>query len=205
MKYLKKIAKWALFAVIVTISVDKLIALGHQYKLDAAGWASWVQAVGSIAALAVAIFVMSQQNAHATRLALSADTKALRRRGESVLVLIQHSYSVLGTAKNLIEAVLDDGTTVDAIDMALKVSRGKLEEVRRVLVSVPAHELGAFEMTASLQKAIGAITEVLHMVEPQDYNDLYHLRDQFLQTLNLQFVSVGSAAELFDASLQAIR
>jgi hypothetical protein len=48
---------------LVVFGLLDIAILGNHFGLDATTWPGWVQAVGSIGALAVAIFVMKKQSA----------------------------------------------------------------------------------------------------------------------------------------------
>lgn len=120
-------------------------------RLDASAWASWVQAVGSIAALGIAIYVMSKQNAHAARLVADADRIATLRKVNSVRAILRRYYAQLSTANATIQSFYgrlphvtnDDGRKLAAAYDALKGIPANLQ-------AIPVFEIGSFELAQAV-------------------------------------------------------
>ncbi|GAB3436695.1 hypothetical protein NX773_10255 [Massilia solisilvae] len=68
--------KYAAITLSAAVGLGGYETIRYFSDLHAQDWAAWVQAVGSTAALGVAIFVMSRQNAHAARLRGTSDAIA---------------------------------------------------------------------------------------------------------------------------------
>lgn len=75
------------------------------------GGAAWVQAVGSIAALGVAIFVMSHQNKNAVRLIYYADELQVKRRARVAGIIFR---DLRGPAEYFAYSLIEDYHAADA-------------------------------------------------------------------------------------------
>jgi uncharacterized membrane protein len=89
------------------VIVLSLIAVSIVLSLLATGsndLPAWIQAVGSIAALVGAIFIMSRQNEHAAKLVADADRIATLRKVNSIRAILTRYYNQLVLANIAIHA-----------------------------------------------------------------------------------------------------
>ncbi|MFL6672914.1 MAG: hypothetical protein ACJ8LG_06460 [Massilia sp.] len=120
----------------------------------------WTQAIGSLAALLVAIYVMSKQNAHAARLLVDADTLVFRRRAAAVSAIVERAVRVAN-------AVYDDlditpAEIADTADYAERLNGGRMaiQDVVATVKSIPTYELGSYDMAEAIH-LLGANLEAL--------------------------------------------
>ena len=162
-KYWKLIGFWAIGLILIVSTVIVI-----RWAVDFVKWSSldsgWAQAIGSVAALAVAIYISSRQNSHATRLMikqnshatrlmLESDTRAVRRHAAAVSAVVARAYiQLLDAARTL------DRSALASSDMALPVIASGIEittsETRKALAAIPLHDLGASDL----------VEGVLHMI-----------------------------------------
>ena len=135
-----------LIAVWMTVG---LVAIGIQLDLNKSEWASWVQAFGSIAALAVAIFIMSNQSKAAIRLAAQTDRAAVIRRTAAVAGLMHNCHRSVHAAMTQLEGKLQGLSDVRFILAASTPWSEMLEGARGSLAAVPLHELGTVNLVMS--------------------------------------------------------
>lgn len=121
--------------------------------------AAWVQAVGSIAALAVAIYAMSRQNLHAAQLIAEGDKKAVLRRCKAVSAVVERGHKTVSVCETMLSAAAVSGT-ISTFTGAAKVSAHALDEMRTALLAIPAHELGSYDMVVGLNQTIDAIAKL---------------------------------------------
>lgn len=131
--------------------------------------AAWVQAVGSIAALFIAIFVMARQNRnaarlmirqnrHATRLIFDADRIATLRRAQSVhAVLLRSRNQINAACIRAMTSAPTDPDSLSTLTMQLTNSIEVVEEIQKRLAAIPVYDLGAFKISDGVMQA----TEVL--------------------------------------------
>lgn len=165
--------------------------------------AYWVQAFGSIAAILGSFWLVSKQNKAAIQLVANTDLRALKRKGESVAALVEYAIFTMEKINTLLIHVINNDDE-DAIETAFKVCRGKIEEAKRVLIAIPAHELGSYSMTVALHQVVGCLSEMLHMIEPQDCSVVLELKVEFLDGIleQLKFAQSGNVS--FKSALKAL-
>ncbi|WP_133250783.1 hypothetical protein [Janthinobacterium sp. 78] len=138
--------------------------IGNYAGLTKDSWPGWVQAIGSIAALGVAIFVMSRQNAHSARLLAESDNRVMTRRASAVsALLVRANEQLIEATKNLKEAARDGDQTKFHVTWIVIIP--VLRQCRSALEMVPAHELGAFKMVSGLHSMIEALDYFLVLGE----------------------------------------
>lgn len=142
---MKKPFFYTLIAAALVGSAILIKIVGDNAGLAKDTWPGWVQAIGSIAALAVAIFVMSRQNAHAARLISQADQLSLRRRAQAISVIMESAHRQVGhclsKVRNGVEKM--DLTETQAAFVSAKHFMG---DTHRTLASIPLHDLGSADM-----------------------------------------------------------
>lgn len=126
--------------------------------------AAWVQAVGSVAALAVAIFVMARQNAHATRLLVMADERALHRRAKTMLAVMERAYMQLSNCRIGLQSSMVPQAKVGIGD-ACAVAYHILSELRSRFLAIPTHELGDYDLAVGVQQMTEAVTNFASLIE----------------------------------------
>lgn len=133
-------------ALLVIFGIIDIGILGNHYELTKSDWSGWVQAIGSVAALGVAIFVMSRQNAHSARLIAQADQLNLKRRAEAISVIMENAHWQVGQSLGSIREGIEkmDLTETRAAFVSAKHFMG---DVHRTLSSIPLHDLGSADMT----------------------------------------------------------
>lgn len=134
-----------------------LVVTGLNRELGKSDWAAWVQAIGSIAALLVAIFVMKRQNKHATELLIDADKRALLRRANAVGAVLDRAYTQLPQICNQIILGLA-AQNEDFVKASLTTAVHMVKELQIAIRSIPAHELGSYEMVSGLYKTMEALS-----------------------------------------------
>ena len=169
-------------ALLIVFGIIDIALLGNQYELTKSDWPGWVQAIGSIAALAVAIYVMSRQNRHAAMLLMDADKRALVRTGSSVHALMVRAEMHIGSCSSLFAGFATSANMADG-DAFLGLSRHVIAEAKRVLVAVPAHELGSYPMTVALQNMVECLGELEFILQIQSVTELYSLRAEYTARL----------------------
>ena len=108
-------------------------------NISSSEWAAWVQAIGSVAAILSAIWIMHLQHKHGEIL---AKREALRRL-ESVRAVVLHTALGVKTAIDAIAAETEAKMT-----LTLKVHRDKMSYVNGPIQAIPLHELGSFELVS---------------------------------------------------------
>lgn len=123
--------------------------IGNYFKLDKTTWSGWVQAIGSIAALGVAIFVMSRQN----RYALDADKRALLRRANAVSAILDRANAQIPQLCRTIAEGIMSGNQGRLIS-AMTAAKIKLAETQTAIRAIPGHELGSYELVVGLHMTL---------------------------------------------------
>lgn len=144
-------------ALLVIFGVVDIAILGNQYELTKSDWPGWVQAIGSIAALGVAIFVMSRQNRHATQLLIDADKRALLRRAQAVSAIMDRAHEQIPELCELIANSIASRDE-DLVRSTMATAKYLLKEVQAAIRAIPAHELGSYEMVTGLNKTMEVLT-----------------------------------------------
>lgn len=146
-------------ALLVIFGVIDIVILGNHYELTKSDWSGWVQAIGSIAALAVAIFVMSRQNAHSTKLILQADQLSLKRRAQAISVIMENAHWQVGHCLGKIREGLDQEDLLQT-RAAYVSAKHFMGDVHHTLTAIPLHDLGSAKMTDGILR-INQIASVL--------------------------------------------
>jgi hypothetical protein len=115
----------------------------------------WAQATGSIAALGVAIYVMSRQNAHAARLVIDADRRTALRLVSSVGALIDRANTLILSGACEMESSASCSYAV-LFNTAERI-KASLAETKTALAAIPPHELGCHELVVGLIQMIECI------------------------------------------------
>lgn len=139
-------------ALLVIFGIADIVILGNRYDLSKSDWSGWVQAIGSIAALGVAIFVMARQN----RYAINADKRALLRRANAVAAILDRANVQIPQLCEAIAAGLDSGDQTRAIS-AMHAAKIILFEAQTAIRAIPGHELGSYEMVIGMHMTLDVL------------------------------------------------
>ena len=170
--------------------------IGNYAGLTKDSWPGWVQAIGSIAALGVAIFVMGQQNKHAAKLLLESDKRALLRRVSSVEVLLARALEQVKSCAEVLPSVANIGS-VELLSTAKNTMIHNISEARRVLLIVPAHELGSYEMTTGMQDMIDCLGHLERTIDSWALADIYDLAPNYDLVLDQHYQTAKDAHNVF--------
>jgi hypothetical protein len=156
-KFLVAAQATLLVCALMTAAVVLALLAGQASDLPA-----WVQAVGSIAALFIAIFVMARQNQnaasllirqnkHATKLVIDANRLTTLGRARSVHAIIKRSHLQIKALSNLSKMALDTRTFNPAA-LAVTFSNGAdtIDSIKGRLAAIPVHDLGGYEMSEAI-------------------------------------------------------
>jgi len=190
-------------ALLVFFGIIDIVILGNHYELTKSDWSGWVQAIGSIAALGVAVFVMSRQNRHAAKLLTETDKRALVRRGASVHALMERAVFHVGSCSDAFQKAINDGTN-QSIFAFKAIASIKLAEAKRVLISVPGHELGSYAMTVSLQNIIECLADVELLIESGTPLEIFAGRGAFAAQLTKHLDQATIFSSEFKKGLEAL-
>ncbi|WP_070279273.1 hypothetical protein [Janthinobacterium sp. MP5059B] len=144
-------------ALLVIFGIIDIAILGNHYELTKSDWSGWVQAIGSIAALGVAIYIMTRQNQHAARLLIDADKRALMRRADATAAVIDRAMNQLQQFCKLITESLAVGNE-NNIRSAILTSQFALQEAQGATRAIPAQELGSYKMVSGLSKIVQSLS-----------------------------------------------
>lgn len=164
------------YPLLVLTGASALLVTGLNSKLSTSDFSSWVQALGSIAALGIAIFIMSRQNQHAVRIVINTDRRALLRRGEAVLVLMFNAHQSVDISCNDLIGSLVTGVPSEEILENMKAIAKATQEARAILAAVPLHELGSREMVSGAIMMLETMTFICASIElwqaspPQEFH-----------------------------------
>jgi hypothetical protein len=131
-----------------------------RWSIDFATWSAldsgWAQAIGSSAALGVAIFIMSRQNQHSARLVLDSDKRAALRLASSVGALMNEASDRINHAADWLEQSAK-ASSDQAVAIIANMAKVTLAECKTSLMAIPAHELGNHDLVIGLIRIIECI------------------------------------------------
>lgn len=193
----------ALLVIALVMGAIVTAIIGNYMGLTRDSWPGWVQAIGSIAALGVAIFVMSQQNRHAAKLLLDADKRALLRRAASVKALVERA--VLQMDVCCAELPLEyRGGTMSRIAAARLTAAMNIKGAKDALIAVPSHELGSYDMTTALQAIIECLSDLEVKISGGEISEVFNMGDAYAIILNESRDRAKRALVKFTAGIAGI-
>jgi hypothetical protein len=141
-----------LVCALMTAAIVLALLAGEARDLPA-----WVQAVGSIAALFTAIFIMARQNRSAARLmarqnrnaaklVADADRLATIRRALSVQAVVRRTSVQLFQLEREMATPRKPNETDDELMSRFRVGSSVLSRVRSTMDAIPAFDLGSYNM-----------------------------------------------------------
>lgn len=191
----------------IAIVVGAVVAalIGNYFGLNRETWPGWGQAIGSIAALGVAIFVMSQQNEHAAKLLVDVDKRAILRRAASVKALIEGAILQMKVCcEELPPHYQDPFRTIERILAARFTASLSIKSVRDALIAIPAHELGSYEMTKALQVIIECLSDLEVKISKGEIREIIDMGATYAITLNASRDRAMDAHAKFVAGVKSI-
>ncbi|MCE3606910.1 hypothetical protein LXA47_25375 [Massilia sp. P8910] len=205
-KFLRIImSPWLLLLCTSSVVIYRAVELGSSYGLSVSEWASWVQSVGSIIALLVAIYVMSRQNAHARRLIVQGDQLAVSRRAAAVHAVVAHADTRLTTAMRLTtEPAPSTQSEIVTLTRSLGHSAEMLRAMQRTVGAIPVHELGSYDMADAIRRmddTLGVLAETLEafVSMPAQFHD-----QSMIQHVNVKVSEFRTAVALFRRGMSQI-
>lgn len=191
-----------LVTIIVCYGIFALIQLISISAIWSETGAAWIQAIGSMAALAVAIFVMIRQNAQARRVALEIDERAIERKVASILgVMIVCSSRTEHNCTKIKEHLLIEhrkdlksaiGYALFEVDQLITM----LEGISLIELGNPQLVIGVMRMNKSihLSKECYSSVEKCEFINPQ-------FPSPFSEILDSVIKSASQSLEIFSEGL----
>lgn len=167
--------------------------------------ASWVQAVGSIAALGIAIYVMSRQNAHSAKLVADADRIATFRRARSVAAVLLRAYEQVKAIDAKMRAAPDLAQEYETRCHYFKASLDLLLEIITSIKAIPAYDLGSYHMADGILQFEHALSTYKSGLEYLSRNPNSAGQSVVVEHINRSAESVRMALKKFDAGLDEIK
>lgn len=163
--------KKALYAAGGIFSLFVVVYIGNLCGLDKNSWPAWVQALGSIAAIFVAIFVMDRQSKSNIDLAKKLRFEEIGKRLEVIEALIEGAYDVVRVMETHTEEInnwYDYGYSV--------LDPEKARSAVNSLKAIPLHAMGSYNLVISISDMIDALEKlepliVFHLAQ----NDVHYV------------------------------
>ncbi|WP_298407686.1 hypothetical protein [Janthinobacterium sp.] len=132
--------------------------IGNFAGLDRNSWPGWVQAIGSVAALLVAIFVMRRQNAHTTKLALEADKRVLLRKVAAISAVVDRTHEQMSHS---FTKIIEVASSIDVrlLKLTWSIEKAVLHSMKLQLDEIPLHEIGSYELVTGIHKTIEVLSD----------------------------------------------
>lgn len=125
----------------------------------------WTQAVGSFAALGVAIYVMTRQNRHAAKLLIQADILAARRRAAGAHAIVTRACLQMRRVDAEIRNAIRTFSDTENLRYELRVMDGIISPMRATICGIPTYELGSFDMAEAVHQLGEALTNLDAMLK----------------------------------------
>ena len=210
-----KIVSWlagcvAMCAALIALhwAINWLVSTHGWIRLSPSDWASWVQAVGSIAALAIAIGIMQNQNKHAGKLVAQADLRATLRKVDSI-------HAILGRYRNELQQIAGSMQTQPTehariVKIALRVHAGlgQVKGMQATIQTIPVFEIGSFDL-ADATLRFGECVDSCHdylakmcvALTPQPSHEQYLKFFSYANSAHDALVTYEEAANILRAQL----
>lgn len=125
----------------------------------------WTQAVGSFAALGIAIYVMTRQNRHAAKLLIQADILAARRRAAGAHAIVTRACLQMRRVDAEIRSTIRTFSDTENLRYELRVMDGIISPMRATICGIPTYELGSFDMAEAVHQLGEALTNLDAMLK----------------------------------------
>lgn len=185
----------------LVIGVAMFWAVGDHFGLDRNTWPAWVQAVGAIAAIAVAFVVTHIQERNAFKQHVRASGIAAKDRLGGILAIVEHAYSLL---RELAEYRTEAGEIgIEFRKWFCTHFHKKITYAEKSLNAIPLHELNSYvvvlaiqQITSAVEDAKADVSAVCDAVGPQ-FGDHFAAAtrkfDLYLSTADMAFENVSTA------------
>lgn len=202
-KVLKVIGFWAMGLILF---VATLIVI--RWVIDFVTWSAldsgWAQVLGSIAALIGAILIMGHQNSSAARLVADSDRRGRLLRATSVHAILNDYYNRLQIMRMCAD-ILPPAALSDSWAISFKGAAEELPEMRDTLRTIPAYDLGAYDLVEGLHffidlvKRYSEINTRLH-AHPEDAGTI-----EVIASTKRVFEGLDIALKRFEAGLRRLQ
>lgn len=148
--------------------LDSLFRTHGWEGLDASAWASWVQALGSIAALLVAVLVMKKQNdnaldlmarehRHAAGLVVDADRRSTLRKVDSVHAILGRYRNQLVTIASSMHWQAVEHREIVSVARQTHIAFALTKKMKETLQTIPVFEIGSFDLADAVLRFIEVV------------------------------------------------
>jgi hypothetical protein len=149
---------------VVTFTVTGLVlgaaaswAVGDHFGLDRNTWPAWVQAVGAIAAIAVAFVVTHIQERNAFKQHVRASGIAAKERLGGILAIVEHAHSLL---RELSEYPIgNDEIGIEFRKWVYTQFDKKIAYAEKSLNAIPLHEVNSYVVVLAIQEITSAVED----------------------------------------------
>ncbi len=157
-KALRAIA-FAIFSPMFFVCTLLIIRWGIEFVTWTTIDAGWAQAIGSVGALGVAIYVMSRQNKHAATLIVRADRMAVLRRAASVHAILKRSHMQVQNMRLATRLRPLNISDKERLTRELEISGEMLDTMKKTFLTIPAYDLGSYDMAYGIVDYADTIAE----------------------------------------------
>lgn len=139
-----------------------MIAIGLLVDLTKSEWAAWVQAIGSIAAIAGAVWLTQRQIDAQAKITRDAENRELKRFHDALLAVVDGAAKQFLKLEHVMDVAISDdfGTNsfmFDYEDQSFTDAINALETVRLV-------ELGSYELVEAIAGMKAGMVDLRHAV-----------------------------------------
>jgi hypothetical protein len=153
-----------LFLLVVVFSVGDLIILGSAFELSKSDWASWVQAIGSVAAIGAALFIMDRQNKHTARLALESEHRGNMARAKVVGAIVENVQKQFDAALDPVVHFARLNSPDETL-RRMKQAQTPIRDARLRLSTIPVYDLGIEEIAIGILEMIDGLVFFEKLIE----------------------------------------
>lgn len=146
---LKSVAALLTIGMVICIGAFVAVELVAKSPLWSEKGAAWVQAIGSVAAIIAAIYVLKKQGEQARELAVEVDDLALSRKLAALEALVERGFEMAKTVEVHTEPISnfwDYCFTVVRLD--------QLRYMRSALSAIPLHTLESYKLVVNVHELI---------------------------------------------------
>lgn len=136
-------------AMLICIGIFALFELIAKSPIWSDKGAAWIQAIGSIAAILAAIYILREQGEQARNLATINDSRALARKLSALEALIERGFEMAKTVEVHTEPIADYWDYFFTV-----VSLDQLRFMRDALSAVPLHSLESYKLVVGVHDMI---------------------------------------------------
>lgn len=171
--------EWIGYCLFAIASAAALVLLGRSFDLSKSDWAAWVQAVGSIAAIAGAYFIGERQAIAALKNDLKIRQVELKQKKKAVLAIAVAAKEQVG---KIAQACVENDVERRRLELRRYNAR-TTSDIVNAFAAVPVHELGSFDAVSAffhirdcLSRVDGMYSSNLAILEEVDEEDQQAVR-----------------------------